>query len=164
MEQEMSEPQRPHLSGIDARACLASYLTFGAIFPLLAIFGLFVVIKTPNHSYEFVYIPAAIGVGIALWLRAFRLTIADGELTYRTLFGSRSIRVADIERAETQLVATGRGSYRVLVINPRPETMQEPIRVNIKVFSREDLRCLFDLLGSKFRGSRTIGVYTSDSV
>jgi len=42
--------------------------------------------------------------------------------------------------------------------------MQKAIRVNIKVFSREDLGRLFDLLGSKFQGPRRIGVYTDESV
>jgi hypothetical protein len=42
--------------------------------------------------------------------------------------------------------------------------MQKPMRVNIKVFSREDLARLFDLLDPKFEGSRRIGVYSDEQV
>jgi hypothetical protein len=158
-------PQSLHLpvNEVDARACRESYLTLGSIFLLVALLGLFVVIQDPKHNWEFVCIPAGLGIGYALWLRSIRLRIVDGELSYGTLFATRSIRLIDIEKAETQLVGTGRVPTRVLVIHPRPETTQKPMRVNIKVFSREDLSRLFDLLAPKFKGPRTIGVYTDES-
>src|SRR5712664_3639469 len=145
---------------VDARACLRSYLTLGFIFLPLALFGLFVTIKTPTHDRNFVYIPTAIGLALILWLRTIRLTIADGEFSYRTLFGNRSIRLTDIEKAETQLIGTSKGQYRALMIYPYPEKMQKPMRVNIGAFSREDLGRLFDLLSPKFKGPRNIGIYT----
>lgn len=158
-------PQSLHspINEVDARACRESYLTLGSIFLLFTLFGFFVTLEGPKHNWEFVYIPAGLGIGIAFWLRAIRLRIADGELSYGTLFATRSIRLTDIEKAETQLIGTSKGQYRALVIYPRPETMQKPMRVNIKVFSQEDLGRLFDLLAPKFKGPRTIGVYTDES-
>src|SRR5690349_2828693 len=99
-----------------------------------------------------------------IWLRSIRLRVVDGELCYRTLLGTRRINLLDIEKAETRLIRTGKGSYRALVIYPREDKMQKPMRVNIKVFSREDLARLFDLLGPKFEGSRRIGVYSDEQV
>ena len=148
---------------VDARASLRSYLTLGTIFLLLTLFGLFVAIKTPAHDWNFVYIPAAIGLGVVLWLRTIRLTIADGEFSYHTLFSIRSIRLSDIEKAETQLIGTSKGQYRALVVYPYPASTRKPIRVNIGAFAREDLGRLFDLLSSKFKGPRDIGIYTDES-
>jgi hypothetical protein len=150
-------------SALDASACLRSYLTLGTMWAVVALGGFFVAMKPP-HNWEFVYIPGGVGIGFMLWLRAFRLKIADGELSYRTLFfGNRSIGLADIEKAETQVIGTSKGEYRVLLIYPRAGNLQKPIRVNIKVFSKEDLGRLFDLLGPKFKSSRRIGVYTDES-
>ena len=93
-----------------------------------------------------------------------RLRIADGELSYQTIFGIRSIRLADIEKAENQLIGTAKGRHRALVIYPLSETHQKPIRINIANFSREDLRKLFELLSPVFKGPRNIGIYTDETV
>jgi len=158
-------PDVPHsqIGEVDARASLRSYLTLGSIFLLLALFGLFVAIKAPIHDWNFVYIPTAIGLGVVLWLRTIRLTIADGELSYHTLFGIRSIRLTDIEKAETQLIGTSKGQYRALMVYPYPEKMQKPMRVNIGAFSREDLGRVFHLLSPKFKRPRNVGIYTDES-
>jgi hypothetical protein len=160
----MPDVSRSQILEVDARASLRSYLTLGTIFLLLTLFGLLVAIKTPAHDWNFVYIPAAIGLGVVLWLRTIRLTIADGELSYHTLFGIRSIRISDIEKAETQLIGTSKGQYRALVVHPYPASTRKPMRVHIGAFSREDLGRLFDLLSPKFKGPRNIGVYTDESV
>lgn len=101
---------------------------------------------------------------VVLWLRSIRLRVANGELCYRTLFWTRRINLSDIEKAETRLFGTSKGKYRALVIYPRAEKAQKPMRVNIKVFSREDLGRLFDLLSPKFQGPRRIAVYSDEKV
>lgn len=158
-------PNSPsQINELDARADRSGYLALGGIFFALMLFGLYVAIRTPAHDWNFVYVPAGMLVLVVLWLRSIRLRVADGELCYRTLFGTRRINLADIEKAETRLIRTGKGAHRDLIIYPRAEKMQKPMRVNIKVFSREDLGRLFDLLGPKFQGSRRIGVYTDEQV
>ena len=121
-------------------------------------------VKTPAHDWRFAYIPGGIGIGLVLWLRAIRLKIADGELSYQTLFRVRTIRVTDIERVENQLIGTSKGTYRAIVIYPLPQAKQRPIRINIGPFSREDLGRLFNLLSPVFKGPRNIGIYTDETV
>src|SRR6266481_5394706 len=72
-----------------------------------------------------------------LWIGTIRIRYSEGRLSYYTLFrGTQSVMLEDIESAETKLIGTGKGSYRLL---------------------------LFDLLGPKLKGSRRIGVYTDES-
>ena len=156
-------PNSPaRINELDARADRSGYLAIGGIFFALTLFGLYVAIRTPAHDWNFVYVPVGMLVLVLLWLRSIRLRVAAGELSYRTLFGTRRINLLDIEKAETSLIRTSKGAHRALIIYPRAEKMQKPMRVNIKVFSREDLGRLFDLLGPKFQGSRRIGVYSDE--
>lgn len=160
----MIQSPQSETNRVDARACASSYLVLGSMFFLLTLFGLLVAMKTPAHDWEFAYIPAGIGIGLVLWLRAIRLKIEDGELFYQTLFRARHIRVTDIEKVENRIIGTSKGAYRALVIYPLPHARQRPIRINIKPFSREDLSRLFDLLSPVFKGPRNIGIYTDETV
>ena len=81
----------------------------------------------------------------------------------RRFLWTRSIGLADIEKAETRLFGASKGQYRALVIYPRAEKMQKPMRIPVGAFSRGDRGRLFDLLGPKFQGSRRIGVHTDES-
>ena len=148
---------------LDARADRSGYLALGWIFSALILFGFYVVVRSPAHDWNFVYVPAGMLALVVLWLRSIRLRVGDGELCYKTLFWSRKINLSDIEKAETRLIRASKYSYRALVIYPRAEKMQKLMRVNIKVFSREDLGRLFDLLGAKFQGPRRIGVYNDET-
>ncbi len=99
-----------------------------------------------------------------LWIGTIRIRYSEGRLSYYTLFrGTQSVMLEDIESAETKLIGTGKGSYRLLLIYLRPEKRKKPIAMKIKPFSKEDVGRLFDLLGPKLKGSRRIGVYTDES-
>ncbi|HKD51094.1 MAG TPA: hypothetical protein VKB90_09860 [Candidatus Acidoferrum sp.] len=150
------------MTELDARADRSGYLALGSIFFALTLFGLYVAIRTPAHDWNFVYVPAGMLALVLIWLRSIRLRVANGELSYRTLFGARRVNLSDIEKAEMRLLRTGKGPYRVLFIYPRTEEMQKPMRINIKVFFRTDLSRLFDLLGPKLQGPRGIGVYSDE--
>jgi hypothetical protein len=99
-----------------------------------------------------------------LWVGTIRIQYSEGELSYRTLFsGTRSVLLVDIESAETKVIGTSKGAYRLLVIYLRPEKAQKPMAMNIKLLSKEDVGRLFDILGPKFKGSRRIGIYSDES-
>lgn len=157
-------PAQAQINELDAKADWSGYLALGGIFFAFTLFGLYVAIRTPVHDWNFVYVPEGILALVVFWLRSIRLRVADGEICYRTLFWTRRIHLSDIEKAEIRLISTGRGPFLALVIHPRYEKMQKPVLVNIKVFSREDLRRLFDLLGAKLQGPRRIGVFTDETV
>src|SRR4029077_1225303 len=93
-----------------------------------------------------------------LWVGTIRIQYSDGELSYRTLFsGTRSVPLGDIESAETKVIGTSKGAYRLLLIYLRPEKAQKPMAINIKLFSKEDVGRIFDVLGPKFKSSCRIG-------
>jgi hypothetical protein len=49
-------------------------------------------------------------------------------------------------------------------IDPTNTREDRPIRINMKVFSREDLRRVFDFLGPKLKSSRRIGLVSDDTL
>ena len=159
---KMAQVQQSRRNELDARACARPYLILGSIFLLLTLLTLLGARNAPAHDWTIACIPAGFGIAIMLWLSSIRLKVGDGELSYQTIFGIHSIRLTDIENVENKLIATSRGSYRALVIHP--QSHKKPIRINIKHFSREDLRKLFDLLSPVFDGPRTIGVYSDETV
>jgi len=99
-----------------------------------------------------------------LWVATIRIQYSDGILSYYTLFsGTRIIPLSEIESAETKVISNGKGSTIVLLIHLRGESVQKPVVVKIKPFSKEDVGRLFDVLGPKFKGPRRIGVYTDET-
>jgi hypothetical protein len=152
------------MNEIDIRAGARPYLVLGFTFLLLTVFGLFVAIRSSTHDWRFAYIPAGIGIGIVLYLRTIHLKIENGELSYKTLFRARRIRLTDIEKIENQLIGSAKGTYRALVVYPVPRSMEGPIRINIGPFSSDDLCRLFDALSISFKFARNISVYTDETV
>ena len=148
---------------LDARACTRPYIIFGLIFGFLFAFGIWQV-SVPGGDWRIALLTGAAFLLTMLWVGAIRIQYSDGQLSYRTLFtGTRSVPLGDIESAETKLISTSKGSYRLLLIHIRPEKTQRPISIKISLFSKEDVGRLFDLLGPKFKGPRGIGVYTDES-
>ena len=151
------------INEVDARAGLRSYLILGSLLLVPTLLGLTVAVRTGSHDWNLFYVAGGLETFVLLWLRSLRLRIADGELSSRRLLWTRKFNLSDIQRAETQLVGTSKGSYRALFIYPYPGKEQKPMRVPIGAFAKEDLKRVFDLLGDKFQGPRRIGVYTDES-
>jgi hypothetical protein len=149
---------------LDARACTSSYVVLGVIFGFIFILGIWQA-TVPGGDWRITLVTGAAFFLAMLWVGTIRIQYSAGLLSYRTLFtGTRSIPLSEIESAETKVISTSKGSYIILLIHPRGEKGQKPIVIKIKLFSREDVRRLFDLLGSKFKGPRRIGVFTDESV
>jgi hypothetical protein len=118
----------------------------------------------PGGDWRLALLTGAAFLLAMLWVRAIRIQYSDGQLSYHTLFaGTQSIPLSEIESAETKVISRGKGSSRILLIHLRGEKEQKPIAIRIKLFSKEDVGRLFDLLGPKFKGSRRIGIYTDES-
>ena len=87
-------------------------------------------------------------LAFVLWLSAFRLQVKDGMLSYRSLLnGVRSIALSDIGGVETRVRPSEPfGPFVQLVIIPSSQPPDRAIVVNMKVFSRKDIRSLYDVL------------------
>ena len=90
---------------------------------------------------------------VMLWTTSFKLNINDHELRYRTLFtGTRSIAVSEIAKAKAKVgVNDSFGPMYRLTVYPLRGSESRPIVINLKVFSREDLKQLFSILGPKLK-------------
>jgi hypothetical protein len=161
MKQEETVPP----NRLDARACTSTYVIFCGMFGFLFALGILIGIR-PGGDPTVTLASAAAFILSILWVRAFHLVIADGVISYRSLFGrTRSISATNIGKAATELnLRSGFRPPMQLIIYPMNANEDRPIRINMKVFSREDLARVFDFLGPKLKSSRRISLVSDDSV
>lgn len=127
----------------------------------IAIIG--VVAAVRSSYWQSLYLAAAGTACLVFWLSRFRLTLAGNILSYRSLTGTRSMALDEIDRARIETISKGRGSYQQLSIYSR-DPQQPVMRINIKIFSRDDLRRLFDALGPRLKSPREIGIYVKERI
>jgi hypothetical protein len=152
----------PVTAELDARACASSYIVLGVIFGFIFGFGIWQA-TVPGGDWRLTLLTGAAFLLTMLWVGTIRIRYSNGQLSYYTLFaGTRSTALSEIESAETKVISSSKGSSMVLLIHRRGEKPQKPIVIKIKLFSKEDVGRLFDLLGPKFKSSRQIGIYTDE--
>lgn len=136
---------------LDARSCRSTYLVFLAMFGMLVVLGL--AMGLTRHDWEAFWISLVVLSFSLLWVASFRLRIDGGELTYRSLFeGTRSIAISEIEMAEATVgIKDPFGPFHRLTVYPSKKSNAQPIVINLKVFSREDLKQLFHILADKLK-------------
>ncbi len=138
------------------RACLSTYFILGAIcgFPTL--------VPAVVVAMQGEWIGSAfLGLCFALlfaWIASFRIVLTDDHITFVKLFGGSSslpygeIASARIELGWAKTADRLKGAYR-LVLVPNKRAAQK-MEINIKVFSREDLTLLMQVLAIKAPGAR----------
>lgn len=125
------------------KAATSTYVTFGVIWGTLALIAFIVSWKTSSSLAVFALL-ILVMVFCFTWIAAFKLVLANGVLSYRTLFGgTRSIPLSEIERAEGA-IGYDKYSDRLkppirLVIQPSSSSRQKAIHVNLKVLRRQDV-------------------------
>jgi hypothetical protein len=81
-------------------------------------------------------------------------------VSYRSLLtGTKTLRLDEIEKAEIKIATTVKSGpvYR-LILRPESFTEKKSIVINMKVFSKADLKRVFDFLGSKLKTERTFSL------
>jgi hypothetical protein len=92
--------------------------------------------------------------GFAVTFGVRRIEIQGDTITYRTLTGTRSIKISEIQNAEmkTGIGASWadllRGPIR-LEIQPWPYTGKKVLRINTKPFRRDDVEMLLSFVSSR---------------
>lgn len=162
MESPQTKAATPALS---VRACLSTYAVLAGIFGLLLVFCLALALAKPARgAWQSVAIVAAVFTYVIVWIAAFRLKVADGILSYRSLFGGvRSLGLDEIQLAEIKIDFERKfGPPLGLLITPRSGCQKPKILVNMKVFGKEDLHKLFDILGPALKGNRKLSILGRD--
>jgi hypothetical protein len=150
---------------LDARACTLTYVIICGIFGFFFALGILIGIR-PGGEPKFTLLTAVAFIVSVLWVRTFHLVVADGVISYRSLFGgTRSVSATNIEKAVTELnLRSGFRPPMQPVIYPTNANEERPIRINRNAFSREDLARVFDFLGPKLKSSRRISLVSDDTV
>jgi hypothetical protein len=94
---------------------------------------------------------AVLALGFA-WIGRFRIVIDEPTLFYTSLFGgTRAVELSHIASTRTEFGSKGYpfGPVMRLVVTIAPPSEEPQIAINTKVFSRRDLRKLFDILAHK---------------
>ena len=131
----------------EARAARSTWLIFGAMFGPLCTLGMFEFRETKSTV-----ICSLVLLSLVAWLCAFRITFDGRTLTYRTLFGGKkSILLEQIATVRREIGAGGPFSptYR-LVVEPSDERTATTIVVNVKVFGKQDIGTLTQILDGRW--------------
>lgn len=148
---------------LDARACASSYAILGSIFGLIFISSI-IMATIPGGDWKLPLLTGVVFALTMLWVATIRIQYSDGLLSYYTLFsGKRTVPLSEIDSAETKVISTGKGGSTIVLLVRLQGEVQKPLAIKIKLFSKEDVGRLFDLLGPKFKGPRRIGVYTDET-
>lgn len=144
---------------LDLRACFSSYIVLCSSWTFLAALWTYINLRSSRPDWRPVWLCVLVGVGLAIWLGRFRLRVAFGILEYRTLFATRSIRLEEIQVARVNAISTGKGGFQRLNVYSKTSPGIAAIKINPKVFSREDITRLLDVLGEKLAGPRELGIF-----
>ncbi|MEW6528234.1 MAG: hypothetical protein AB1444_16395 [Spirochaetota bacterium] len=150
---------------LEVRYSIASLLIAETFVLILTIIGVESYISSKINDALIVTICIIIfGIFIYLWFRAFRITVENGVLTYKQLFGkTRVIRIDDIEEAYTEIGVKHKGDeYRAfirLMIKPKKGCGVEGFYINLKPFEEKGIHQLFEILPMrKGKKSRRLSV------
>lgn len=109
--------------------------------------------KASGMEWAPVSLPAGALIFAFLWIRRFQIEIRGDEIRYTTLFsGMHSLRCSELERYEVGTNFRAHfGPPLRLTLFPREDTMKAPIVVNVKVFSRQDIKKLREILDANVK-------------
>jgi len=140
----------------EARTAGVTYLIFGAMFGPLCFLTIY-----EFHEWQSTIICSSVLVLTAAWLRSFRIRFDGESLSYQSLFiGAKSISVDQIASVRHEFGSDGPFSppYR-LVIALKDELPESSVVINTKMFSREDVIRLNQILAGY---GATTGVRSSE--
>jgi hypothetical protein len=139
------------MSRMEARSSPSTYIVFLSMCGALA--GLGFAAGLRRHDWAGFWVSLVPLFFSIAWIASFQLKIDDHALEYRSLFGGRkSIALLEIAKAEVKTGAEKSfGPFYRVTIYPRQGLRLQPIVINLKVFSREDLKQLYESLGDKLK-------------
>lgn len=114
-------------------------------FILIASGSLMISVGEKSRDWSPAIIVGCCALFFVLWWRAFLLTLEDGVLSYRTLFGgTKKIKVSEISRLQRNFDLGGgnRPTVRMEVYGAH-EGKPFEVDINIKVFPLEPVKALF---------------------
>ncbi|HEX4650290.1 MAG TPA: hypothetical protein VH250_02185 [Granulicella sp.] len=97
---------------------------------------------------------------LVVWLRRFRIVVANGKLTYYSLFGKQSVALDEVRSARTEVELGSRPPLRIVL--EVAQEQREPVVINMKPFRKEDLRTLFRILGPKMAQPPRLSIFGKD--
>jgi len=127
------------------RASRGTYFVFSMMWCPLLPLGIACVFKDPRAFWaKGIWVPVAIPLLVwvycLLWIRSYKITLAQGLLSYKTLWGGTlSIPVSNI--GEITMFA-----WSGLRIEARSGTNLKPIIINVPIFAKKNLAKLLDTL------------------
>ncbi len=158
MKIEHQDMLKPHPNDVGTeqsiRASRSAYVTFSIIIGLPLIGYLLLPFLGKPLLWEPISILLSAAVLLLIWLRSFQVTLDDSKIAYKTLFSARSyLDYSDIVTAKIESgVSPGKdrnGATVRLVVQPSPTSGKQPLIINAKVFSREDIRLILSTLNRK---------------
>jgi hypothetical protein len=139
---------------LDARAATSTYVLLGSIF------GLFFGASLAARSFSLTIFLSIVGVFGVVWIRRYRIIVDCTSVTYVSLSGGRvSTRLDDIASARTAIRPRGSSGSLLRLELELTSPKNSQINIDMKVFSRMDLKCLFELLHEKIAEPPRLSIF-----
>ena len=146
---------------LEAHSCSSTYLVFGGMFVPVLLVAVYVAAFRKPHDWEMAAIVLSVLIFIIIWIRFFRIVVSNGIIHYRSLFGgNKCLALGEIRKAEIKIGGEEAfGPFYRLILYPSEDVNKTRIVINMKVFSREDVNALLDILGPKLKGQRRLSIF-----
>ncbi len=120
------------------RSATSTYVVFaGLLGPVVALW-VYLAATRRSNAWQGAAVASVMFGGVMLHFALLRITVAEGFLRYRSLRGTRSLRLTDIGRSEIR-----QAPRPLLVITP--STGQRAIRIGLKPFRLDEVRMLLSI-------------------
>jgi hypothetical protein len=129
-----------------------TWVLFGLPFPAVAALA---AVSTVVLDPGFWFPAVALGVFSTFhlaWLRTARLTLTDKDVSYRALFVSRRLQLAEIERARFEFGPKGTGPMQRVIFELR-DTSKKEVTVNAGLFDMHQTKQWIQTLNARLHTS-----------
>ena len=147
-----------------ARACASTYAIMVGTWALLFLVVLYSALRHANGAWPLVSVLGGVLLFTLCWVGSFRISIFGNSVSYRSLLaGTRTLRLTEIEKAEIKIATTEKfGPFYKLILWPESFTQKKSIVINMKIFSKADLKRVFDFLGPKLKTERRFSLTSAE--
>ena len=141
-----------HAIPLVIRACTSTYVVFGIMWGILIPLCLYNAIYLLPHDWQPVELLSGILIGFFIMIRMFKVVVTADSISYRTLFsGTRKLAFSNIQKACVRVGVDEDDKFAPFIrleLTPISSINSQPMRINLKVFSLDDVHQLLTILPS----------------
>ncbi len=130
-----------------------TYMIFSIMITLPILIGIIAGIENPSANFGIIVYLLTVAI-IWLYFVYGTIVIYDDHIEFRTLYSRKAMKFSDVKNAKIHSFVDDSYFDRLkppikLWIYPKPESGKKPIWINAKIFKKEDLSYVLDLVNER---------------